>query len=121
MKEIKGKLGTMHFEIVEDKFKLYDENKEYIGYVEVATDFLHMEDIVLLPLKLANIEHISEIVDLGFVSNMIFSTNHKDVIYQLEVFYREEDEDFDEEDFYDNDFPVNVVGGNYFIVDFTEL
>lgn len=121
MKEIKSKLGTMYFEIVEDKFKLYDENKEYIGYVEVATEFLHMEDIVLLPLKLAQIEHISEIVDLGFCSNMMFSTSHKDVIYQLETFFREEDEDFDEEDFYDCDFPVNVVGGNYFIVDFTEL
>lgn len=121
MKEIKNKLGTMYFEIVEDKFKLYDENKEYIGYVEVATDFLHMEDIALLPLQLSQIEHISEIVDLGFCSNMMFSTSHKDVIYQLEVFYREEDEDFDEEYFYDIDFPVNVIGGNYFIVDFTEL
>lgn len=118
MKEIKSRLGIMYFEIVEDKFKLYDENQEYIGYVEVATDF-HIEEIALLPLQLAQIEHISEIVDLGFVSNMIFSTNYKDVLYQLETFFREEDEDFDEEDFYDCDFPVNVVGGNYFIVDFT--
>lgn len=122
MKEINNKkLGAMYFEIVDDKFKLYDEHQDYIGYVEVSTDFLHMEEIALLPMQLSQITHISEIVDLGFCGNMMFGTSYKDVLRQLEFFFREENENFNKEDFEDNDWPINEVGCNYFIVDFTEL
>lgn len=121
MKQINGKLGTMFFEIVQDKFKLYDSNQEYVGYVEVATDFLHAEEIALLPLQLAQMEHISEIVDLGFCYNLVFSnTNKNGAIRNLIDFVLEEKHITDEKFLDVKEIDVNQIGNNYFIVDFTE-
>lgn len=121
MKQINGKLGTMFFEIVQDKFKLYDSNQEYVGYVEVATDFLHAEEIALLPLQLAQMEHVSKIVDLGFCYNMMFSDTNKDVVIRnLIDFALEEEYITDEKEFEEVEIDVNQIGNNYFIVDYAE-
>ena len=121
MKQINGKLETMFFEIVQDKFKLYDSNQEYVGYVEVATDFLHAEEIALLPLQLAQMEHVSKIVDLGFCYNMMFSDTNKDVVIRnLIDFALEEEYITDEKEFEEIEIDVNQIGNNYFIVDYAE-
>ena len=121
MKQINGKLETMFFEIVQDKFKLYDSNQEYVGYVEVATDFLHAEEIALLPLQLAQMEHVSKIVDLGFCYNMMFSDTNKDVVIRnLIDFALEEEYITDEKEFEEVEIDVNQIGNNYFIVDYAE-
>lgn len=121
MKKINGKLGTMYFEIVQDKFKLYDSNEEYVGYVDTATDFLHMEDIALLPLQLSQMEHISQIVSLGFCYNMMFSNTNADVVIRNLIDYALEEEYIsDEKELEEIEININQIGNNYFVVDFTE-
>ena len=117
MKEIKSKIGTMYFEIVEDKFKLYDSEQEYIGYVELASGLFDEKDIELLKEDLTEMEYISDIVDLGFCYNIIWGSSKKEVIQHLATF-KENDEDFNAEDYEDLD--INRVGNKYFLVDFGE-
>lgn len=119
MKEIyNNKLGFMYFEIVEDKFKLYDEYEKYIGYVEMASGRLTLEDIALLPLKLSEMYHITEIVDLGFCSNMMYGDSEKSVLRQLKWFAEENGyENFNEDEL---DIDINELGQYYFIVDYDE-
>lgn len=117
MKEIKSKLGTMHFEIIEDRFKLYDSDQEYIGYVDLASGNFNEEDIPLLIEDLEQIDHISKIVDLGFCRNMIFGNSRKEVINYLLTF---QDEDFVSAEDYEDLDVINRVRNNYFLVDFDE-
>lgn len=119
MKEIfNKKLGFISFEIVDDKFKLYDEYDKYIGYVETASGRLTLEDIALLPLKLSEMLHITEIVDLGFCNNLIYGESEKDVLKQLKWFAEENGyDDFNEDEL---DIDINELGKYYFIVDFDE-
>ena len=118
MKKIETKFGTMYYEEIDGKFKLYDSNQEYIGYVETETGNLTDEEIKELPKKIQEIEHISDIVDLGFCWNMMFNDiSEEDLIQQFKEHVIEE-EYLEEND--DVDVDINRVGNIFFIVDYNE-
>ena len=118
MKKLETKFGTMYYEEIDGKFKLYDSNQEYIGYVETATGNLTNEEINELPKKIQEIEHISDIVNLGFCWNMMFNdSSEEDLIQQFKELGIEE-EYLEEND--DVDLDINRVGNIFFIVDYNE-
>jgi hypothetical protein len=106
-------LGLFNFEITEGRFKLYDSNEEYIGYVNIENDT--QEEICSLAIKVSQISELSDLVELGFCNNVIWGSIEEDLI----DYYKELTEiDIDNEDL---DLPINEVGGIYFIVDYTEF
>lgn len=118
-KIVNDDLGIMYFEVVNDKFKLYDSDEEYIGYIETKSGFRSEEDLFYLPLKLTLINHVSELVDLGFCFNMLFNVGSKEnVIEQLINYGIEENYINDRDELGEVD--VNRIGINYFIVEFNE-
>ena len=118
-------LGTMYLDITEDnRIKLLDSNQEYVGYV--CTYELE-KDIQETINKLIEIKHISDIVDLGFCNNMCFGKSINDVLDEYDEFI--ENCDIDENEIEENKSIlrkslanyINIIGNNYFLVDYTEL
>lgn len=127
MKEIKIEnkvLGTMYLDLTEDeRIKLLDSNKNYVGYT-CYLDFEkgYIEEIIN---KLSEIRHISEIVDLGFCNNMIFGKSVDDLVEVYQEFinhnsFGEEEISLAEAKEEISDY-INVIGDNYFLVDYDEL
>lgn len=131
MKEIKTKLGVLYYKIEEERFNLYDSDKEYIGYI--MEWHLETKDLTKGIKQLEDIKNIYDLVDLGFGINMMFATNQED----LEDMFVEYDFECKEEDYQEYiethtteeyqellkeyDLPINRVGDNYFIMDYTEF
>lgn len=131
MKEIKTKLGVLYHKIEEERFKLYDSDKEYIGYI--STLDLDTNDLTKAIKQVEEIKNIYDLVDLGFGINMMFATDKED----LEDMFLEYDFECEEEDYQEYiethtteeyeelikeyDLPINRVGENYFIIDYTEF
>ena len=122
MKEIKvvnKVLGTMYLDVSEEeRIKLLDSNKEYVGYVCTFDD----HD---LPRKIAELEkmtNIYEIVDLGFNSSMMYGKSIEDVVETymdyIDGYCEENDVNKIKESLYEY---INVIGNNYFLVDYHEL
>lgn len=117
-------LGTMYLDLSEnERIKLLDSNKNYVGYTcyfEFEKEY--KEEIIN---KLSEIKHISDIVNLGFCNNMIFGKSVDDLaeVYQeyinnnsfgdKEISLTEAKEEV-------SDY-INVIGDNYFLVDYDEL
>ena len=106
-----------------DCWDFYDSDKKFIdsfyGNERELNEFVD---------KIRNIKHISELIDLGLSLNMIFATSLEDLYegwldYIDDCFYTREEliengltfEEFLEE------LPINRVGQNYFIVNYTEI
>ena len=108
-------LGTMFLDLdEEDRIKLLDSNKNYVGYV--CTDELE-KDVKYYVEKLTKIKKIVGLVDLGFCSNMIFGKSLQDLAdsfsryeYDKGCFGKEVLEEYS-----------NIIGSNYILVDFDEL
>lgn len=131
MKEIKTKLGVLYYKIEEERFKLYDSDKEYISYI--STLDLDTNDLTKAIKQVEEIKNIYDLVDLGFGINMMFATDKED----LEDMFLEYDFECEEEDYQEYiethtteeyeelikeyDLPINRVGENYFIIDYTEF
>lgn len=117
-------LGNMYLDTSEeDRIKLLDSNKEYVGY----TCYYEEKDIQETINELIEIKHISDIVDLGFCNNMIFGESFEDVIdvyteYIEDCDISEETKDFNIKELKESisDY-INVIGNNYFLVDYDEL
>lgn len=118
-KIVNDDLGIMYFEVVDDKFKLYDSDEEYIGYIETKSGFRSEEDLFYLPLKLTLINHVSELVDLGFCWNMLFNVGSKENVIEQLINYGIEENYINDRDEL-GEVNVNRIGTNYFIVDFNE-
>lgn len=104
-------VGTFYIESDETDsdiaFVLCDSNKEFIANCyerSICND-------------LTTIKHISDIVDLGVGNNMIFGKSKQDCIEEYKEYASMDYEDYEAPD----DLPINVVGSNYFIIDYTEL
>lgn len=125
------KIGVVYTYETQDKLKLFDSDKEYIGYVGIENKSTN--EILELINELLNIEHISDLVDLGYGLNMMFANDKEDledmfVKYDFEC--KEEDyqeyiethtsEEY-EELIKEYDLPINRVGDDYFIMDYTEF
>lgn len=117
-------LGTMYLDTSEEeRIKLLDSNKEYVGY----TCYYEEKDIQETINELIEIKHISDIVNLGFCNNMIFGESFEDVIdvyteYIEDCDISEETKDFNIKELKESvsDY-INVIGNNYFLVDYDEL
>ena len=109
-------LGTMYLDVSEEeRIKLLDSNKNYVGYVEDDD----------LPRKIAELEemtNIYDIVDLGFNSNMMFGKSIEDVVETymdyIDGYVEENDANEIKESLSEY---INVIGNNYFLVDYHEL
>lgn len=117
-------LGNMYLDTSEEeRIKLLDSNKEYVGYIGyLEFEKGYIEEIIN---KLSEIKHISEIVNLGFCSNMIFGKSVDDLaeVYQEyinhnSIFGKEINLIEAKEEISDY---INVIGNNYFLVDYDEL
>lgn len=131
MKEIKTKLGVLYYKIEEERFKLYDSDKEYIGYI--MEWHLDTKDLTKAIKQVEEIEEIYDLVDLGYGMNMMFATDKEDLEDMfVEYDFEGKDEDYQEyiethtteeykELLKEYDLPINRVGENYFIMDYTEF
>lgn len=116
-------LGAMFLDLNEEnRIKLLDSNKSYVGYV--YTDELE-KDVQYYVEKLTEIKDVCEIVELGFCNNMIFGKSINDLVEE----YMDYCDDCDYSDL-SNKFEeaketieayINVIGNDYFLVDFDEL
>lgn len=127
MEEIKIEnktLGTMYLDLFEEeRIKLLDSNKNYVGYIcYLEFEKGYIEEIIN---KLSEIKHISEIVDLGFCNNMIFGKSVDDLaeVYQEYInhnsIFGEEINLIEAKEEISS--YINVIGDNYFLVDYDEL
>ena len=117
-------LGIMYLDLSEEeRIKLLDSNKEYVGY----TYYYEEKDIQKTINALIEIKHISDIVNLGFCNNMIFGESFDDIIeiyieYNENCDISEEEKDFNIKELKESVSEyVNQIGNNYFLVDYTEL
>lgn len=117
-------LGTMYLDLIEEeRIKLLDSNKEYVGYIYYTEE----KDIQKTINELIEIKHISDIVNLGFCNNMIFGESFEDIIDEY-IEYNENCDISDEEKEWNikelkesiSEY-INQIGNNYFLVDYDEL
>lgn len=100
-----------------DCWNLYDEEKKFI-------DTFYGSNIEMLEFaeKIENITNIYDLVDLGLSINMIFATSLEE-LYQdwlNYIFVNDDEEDsYTFEEF--KELPINRVGQNYFIMNYTEI
>lgn len=126
--EWKTKIGVVYTYETQNKLKLYDSDEEYIGYVEIGNKTPN--EILKLINELLNINHISNLVDLGFCENVLWANSIVDlkcefIDYGVEegIIEVENEEDIDYKTLledYESYLDINRVGNWYFIVDFCE-
>ena len=125
------KIGVVYTYETQDKLKLFDSDKEYIGYVGIENKSTN--EILELINELLNIENIYDLVDLGYGLNMMFAKDKEEledmfVKYDFEGKeggYQEYIETHTSEEYEElikeYDLPINRVGDDYFIMDYTEF
>lgn len=104
-------------------WNFYDSDKNFIDNFYGNESRLNQ-----FALKIRNIKHISELIDLGLSLNMIFSTSLEE-LYEGWLDYINDccytrDELIENELTYEEfleELPINRVGQNYFIVNYTEI
>ena len=112
-------LGTMYLDVSEEeRIKLLDSNKKYVGYVCTFDD----HDLSRKIAELEEMANIYDIVDLGFNSNMMFGKSIEDVVETymdyIDGYVEENDANEIKESLSEY---INVIGNNYFLVDYHEL
>ena len=128
MVEWKTEIGVIYTYETQDKLKLYDSDEEYIGYVEIGNKTTN--EVLKIINKLLKIKHISDLVDLGFCENVLFSDGLVDLKYHFidygieeGIFEIENEEEIDYKTLledYESYFEINRIGRYYFMVDFCE-